>query len=103
FYHSRQPSARPFPYTTLFRSQNPGRGIVRHGSSFPRDQTIKGRGGTGRRGRISAAREPLSPVPAGRASYTQAGLLTCAGGDGCRSEEHTSELQSRFELVCRPL
>src|SRR5437868_2357547 len=24
-------------------------------------------------------------------------------GDGCRSEEHTSELQSRFDLVCRLL
>src|SRR5699024_12739194 len=26
-----------------------------------------------------------------------------AGGPALRSEEHTSELQSRFELVCRPL
>src|SRR5699024_12684581 len=26
-----------------------------------------------------------------------------AGGDPCRSEEHTSELQSRFDLVCRLL
>src|SRR6266704_5669126 len=26
-----------------------------------------------------------------------------AGNCGCRSEEHTSELQSRFDLVCRLL
>src|SRR5699024_11465949 len=27
----------------------------------------------------------------------------CAGWPPCRSEEHTSELQSRFDLVCRRL
>src|SRR5699024_11972344 len=29
--------------------------------------------------------------------------LGCAISDGSRSEEHTSELQSRFDLVCRLL
>ena len=32
--------------------------------------------------RFSATKEPLAPFPAGRAYYTQAGLLTCAGGKG---------------------
>src|SRR5437868_12972788 len=31
------------------------------------------------------------------------GLLVSRGRDFCRSEEHTSELQSRFDLVCRLL
>src|SRR5207249_12188056 len=30
-------------------------------------------------------------------------LLAAEGSDWCRSEEHTSELQSRFDLVCRLL
>src|SRR5699024_12249799 len=30
-------------------------------------------------------------------------LLLRAGRSSCRSEEHTSELQSRFDLVCRLL
>src|SRR2546430_7775584 len=29
--------------------------------------------------------------------------VTCSAGGGMRSEEHTSELQSQSNLVCRPL
>src|SRR5699024_12185674 len=45
------------------------------------------------------AAHSTSPRPTGlsRASATD----TCASCN--RSEEHTSELQSRFDLVCRPL
>src|SRR5699024_12532395 len=47
------------------------------------------------------------PVPAGvaipAAAPVPAGVAIPAGAAGTRSEEHTSELQSRFELVCRLL
>src|SRR5699024_12180411 len=43
--------------------------------------------------RISAITEPLYKVNA----------KTTAEKASCRSEEHTSELQSRFDLVCRLL
>src|SRR5699024_12202409 len=43
---------------------------------------------------------PTAPAPPGR----QAPASYAGGSDGrSRSEEHTSELQSRFDLVCRLL
>src|SRR5687768_17933774 len=65
-------------YTTLFRSQRNGDAAGRSGEHRDRD----------RRRRASGAR---AVAGAGR-----------AGGNG-RSEEHTSELQSRLHLVCRLL
>src|SRR5437868_12766363 len=47
----------------------------------------------------------LLPCIPGRCSLTRrvdVGVR-CAGSAWCRSEEHTSELQSRFDLVCRLL
>src|SRR5690349_23982257 len=73
----RPPRSTLFPYTTLFRSNFSGRGPVAVGSS----------------GAIS-----------------QFGTLDMGGNvrEWClnpigRSEEHTSELQSRRDLVCRLL
>src|SRR5699024_11733343 len=66
-----------FPYTTLFRSQAPGPGEP-------------GDGGEGVVG------DPAVAVPGVRLRHAQ-------GRDRDRSEEHTSELQSRFDLVCRLL
>src|SRR5699024_11257190 len=47
------------------------------------------------------------PIYAGiamkRRSGPLAGIPSCSGLSGKRSEEHTSELQSRFDLVCRRL
>src|SRR4029077_9408694 len=40
---------------------------------------------------------------AGRAGDAACRCLVPAGGRGRRSEEHTSELQSHLNLVCRPL
>src|SRR6266436_9810256 len=50
---------------------------------------------------ISAGSAPAAPssAPAGRATSTSG----CAPGPQPRSEEHTSELQSRLHLVCRLL
>src|SRR3712207_7768383 len=86
----RPPRSTLFPYTTLFRSSRP-------------------------------APQPLATSPSPVSSHRQ-GLLLClvsaagfgamaifakraydAGFDVVRSEEHTSELQSRQYLVCRLL
>src|SRR5699024_11278172 len=87
------PTSTLFPYTTLFRSRacgcircsrvrSPaGRGV---GGSPPPDRCrLRGRG----------FRRPAMPTALG--SY--------GPGRRARSEEHTSELQSRFDLVCRLL
>src|SRR5438309_3395801 len=76
----RPPRSTLFPYTTLFRSI--GAGIPLHGA-VRRDRPPDAE----RDGRLGHA--PEQPQH-----------------DGCpvlRSEEHTSELQSQFHLVCRLL
>src|SRR3712207_7737838 len=77
----RPPRSTLFPYTTLFRS--------------PRDLPEKG--SRDRRGLRPGARlgHHRGPRGAGGAFSRQADLR--------RSEEHTSELQSRQYLVCRLL
>src|SRR2546422_6006599 len=75
----RPPRSTLFPYTTLFRSPT-------WYSSYPGPCGRYGPRGTGDR---RNARAVGSPGPA------------CAGSP--RSEEHTSELQSRLHLVCRLL
>src|SRR3712207_7721937 len=70
----RPPRSTLFPYTTLFRST-----WIRPADGYPRGRRCRSRGRRdGRTGRRSAS------------------------GRG-RSEEHTSELQSRQYLVCRLL
>src|SRR3712207_8988289 len=70
----RPPRSTLFPYTTLFRSRRRRHRPV----PGPRDEVGGGRPG-------GALGLPLD------------------GGRGARSEEHTSELQSRQYLVCRLL
>src|SRR3712207_8557290 len=89
----RPPRSTLFPYTTLFRSHVAQHAVVGH------------------RGEEGAVRLP-APV-GGRAGVdqAQAGVGGGVPGDvavpedqqGGRSEEHTSELQSRQYLVCRLL
>src|SRR5260370_25733212 len=80
----RPPRSTLFPYTTLFRSRDgapipPAPGVVRAGSplKFPTD---------------TVAISELVP------NFDQ-----YAGAPIERSEEHTSELQSHLNLVCRLL
>src|SRR5688572_31525613 len=80
----RPPRSTLFPYTTLFRS---------------RDQPARK---SGRRGaaRGERARARLGPRQPGGAADDD----LAAPAAGCdRSEEHTSELQSQSNLVCRLL
>src|SRR3712207_8900280 len=80
----RPPRSTLFPYTTLFRS------YVR---STYCDRISTGKPGRRRRS-SSAARTPSSRKAGGSRTSTIA---------RSRSEEHTSELQSRQYLVCRLL
>src|SRR3712207_7721814 len=82
----RPPRSTLFPYTTLFRSRIP-------------DSDYAGRAAA-RADAVLARYEPpaggLRGVAAGLSRRGRAGKLE-------RSEEHTSELQSRQYLVCRLL
>src|SRR5207249_11468975 len=98
----RPPRSTLFPYTTLFRSLVGGvlgvaAGVADGGRDDPL-QLLEGRlhapeapAGEGRRGALLR--------PGGRP--TERGQR--AREEQARSEEHTSELQSRFDLVCRLL
>src|SRR3712207_8039290 len=83
----RPPRSTLFPYTTLFRS---GGGADVPESSAGWDEA--GRGAGSRGGGDERPRVP--PRPPARCRDAAVGV---------RSEEHTSELQSRQYLVCRLL
>src|SRR3712207_7721903 len=69
----RPPRSTLFPYTTLFRSQ------------------------------VGVEVEALAGLVVGGVGGAVGVALHGGGEGGCRSEEHTSELQSRQYLVCRLL
>src|SRR2546428_6471658 len=77
----RPPRSTLFPYTTLFRSKGP----------------------------YFASKGDFASAGAADIHYAESlpeNLMTLTGGNfgyGRRSEEHTSELQSRSDLVCRLL
>src|SRR5438874_8909106 len=83
----RPPRSTLFPYTTLFRSH--GRPAV--DGARPMDSRRRRAG----RRRAGAAAAPLGPLAKPRGVHGAAAQP--------RSEEHTSELQSRRDLVCRLL
>src|SRR3712207_8259487 len=92
----RPPRSTLFPYTTLFRSYQAHPGILDALAAW-----LHGRGARRRR----LGRGAVSPADA---CLLQGAALPRLGlGDpwygGRRSEEHTSELQSRQYLVCRLL
>src|SRR3712207_6991281 len=87
----RPPRSTLFPYTTLFRSEVERVVVVLQGHPLPdRAEVVAEVERVG--GRLDARQHPRSTV-GGRAH----------GSIIPRSEEHTSELQSRQYLVCRLL
>src|SRR3712207_7016549 len=78
----RPPRSTLFPYTTLFRSQRPPRTISPSSLS-------------------PVCQRHCAPEARWRASKCRCSHPAVAGST--RSEEHTSELQSRQYLVCRLL
>src|SRR5699024_12027474 len=89
----RSPSSTLFPYTTLFRST-----LIM---------------GTGRPERVENIATTTTSLPLtvwiwettsiSASMYLPILSRKVAPSNICRSEEHTSELQSRFDLVCRLL
>src|SRR5687768_18273086 len=77
----RPPRSTLFPYTTLFRSTTASSTACSRASS------------DGWR----------SPTPSSPTSATRSSTSARGGRRSPRSEEHTSELQSRLHLVCRHL
>src|SRR2546422_1844107 len=77
----RPPRSTLFPYTTLFRS-NLGEPLPRHGAGELRAEVI------------AIVELDVAHVPI---------VIARAAAARQRSEEHTSELQSRLHLVCRLL
>src|SRR3712207_8690608 len=82
----RPPRSTLFPYTTLFRSPH----VRQRAAGFPQRHEVLPDHRRRERGRGRGRRPPLPDAAR-------------AGGDLARSEEHTSELQSRQYLVCRLL
>src|SRR3712207_7460743 len=89
----RPPRSTLFPYTTLFRSGNLREGLRGVGAA-PLRQRLEEPGDA--EADAGEARREESRAPAGV-------LRQERRHDGGRSEEHTSELQSRQYLVCRLL
>src|SRR5258706_12004838 len=84
----RPPRSTLFPYTTLFRSHHRGRAQAdRH----PQDHARR------------PDREPGDPAGQDGAQGRQEPLHAADPAGRGRSEEHTSELQSLTNLVCRLL
>src|SRR2546421_5034268 len=88
----RPPRSTLFPYTTLFRSAKPGNGRTsKYYLIHPRSCVLN------RLGYADSRRYPF-------VAFSVSGR-TCprSPSRARRSEEHTSELQSRSDLVCRLL
>src|SRR5699024_11752074 len=97
----RPPPPSPLsPYTTLFRSP-PGSASLQLAFKVGRDDVDRCAAELTRKG--IALTEPPTDQPFGhRTLFFRDPERTGCGGRR-RSEEHTSELQSRFDLVCRLL
>src|SRR5688572_31158683 len=86
----RPPRSTLFPYTTLFRSSTDRKAAGNHVQGRCRNL---GSGGTRR---VDARSGILLPLPSQHRTSEGASRSV-------RSEEHTSELQSQSNLVCRLL
>src|SRR2546422_5937294 len=84
----RPPRSTLFPYTTLFRSNAVCPGYV--DTDMTRESVAR-----------IAAKTGMSPEAALHAALETTGQRRLVSPE--RSEEHTSELQSRLHLVCRLL
>src|SRR3712207_6927572 len=92
-----------FPSTTLFRSASPrGAGALERRLRGLRRGDVR----AALQARLSQLRLPprlLRSLATPSAARDLEDASRCAAGRGARSEEHTSELQSRQYLVCRLL
>src|SRR5690606_40432232 len=97
----RPPRARLFPYTTLFR---PRLDETRESRARAPRARLSAVGGAGvRRGGGPLPRRTRATCGGCPPSTSRPSARRGARGRRDRSEEHTSELQSRENLVCRRL
>src|SRR5699024_12544836 len=91
------PTLPPFPYTTLFRSKRRTRAqIAREAGIEPLADALLAN--------PAVDPEQIATEYVGTESpYDNVKGVLDGARDILRSEEHTSELQSRFDLVCRLL
>src|SRR2546421_7494920 len=87
----RPPRSTLFPYTTLFRSRPEGAAQRAHDPGS--DGALEAQ-------RVADRDHELTHAQGGRVAERRGGGWIPADA---RSEEHTSELQSRSDLVCRLL
>src|SRR2546422_2107617 len=85
----RPPRSTLFPYTTLFRSK-----------AGPEEQALLQATWTIKQ---NVVEDRVFIIDSGPDPYNRLAVLPRIPGDAERSEEHTSELQSRLHLVCRLL
>src|SRR2546428_8596632 len=99
----RPPRSTLFPYTTLFRSRIPGQGKNAILAAFGADLYMK---------RVVVVDDDVDVFDDRQVNWAIATrcqpdrdltIITHARGSDLRSEEHTSELQSRSDIVCRLL
>src|SRR3712207_7301355 len=97
----RPPRSTLFPYTTLFRSRREQEGAMRLAQVGSGDRSAK----------VRTYNFPQGRITDHRVNLTSHNLEAVLNGEleeftqalAARSEEHTSELQSRQYLVCRLL
>src|SRR2546430_8236781 len=90
----RPPRSTLFPYTTLFRSQTADRTVAEGMETLWKNEGAMGR----KRFDHFKPRSGLN-----KPNLFATGCLQSRMVSLCRSEEHTSELQSQSNLVCRLL
>src|SRR5207248_7051326 len=96
------PTSTLFPYTTLFRSIRPLHGSAIQASRPAALQPSLSQ--TAHTRTRSAAMPLMGPSATDRQLHRTGPFGTARAGDSpSRSEEHTSELQSPYDLVCRLL
>src|SRR5690606_41595559 len=99
----RPPTSPLFPYTTLFRSRRPSSGQIACSVDTRRSPQKKGLEAFGEKplARHDTVQQPeLFEPNAHRDRRNEKALGKRPGEAIKRSEEHTSELQSRENLVC---
>src|SRR5256885_9494474 len=93
----RPPRSTLFPYTTLFRSYALAAGVPELRDAIAQSLIARG---------VRATAENVIVAPGAKPMLFAAALALIEPGDEVltpRSEEHTSELQSPCNLVCRLL
>src|SRR5256885_7406515 len=97
----RPPRSTLFPYTTLFRSEGKGQPQVQEDRpGLPRLALWQGTHSAAAKARRQGR---LRPDAAARDGARRGAEVHLAADPPARSEEHTSELQSPCNLVCRLL